>query len=355
MHVYNEVRFIERTLESVIGEADEIILADNASTDGTSDICRTYASKYPEIKYFRQKENIGSGANNQFCIDRASGEYIRNIGGHDMISHGSTRNMLKLIEQNPDVVMVYPKYAVYLNTDYSIQSFQKSFNSVEEYCTGLASESAFVRMESFLKYYSEDSLCFYLARRDIVLECQKYYTNKNTPSEITFFSFFAIRGKIVADKKSLVFFMRNRNDADLKATHEREVKMAFGETKKYNMYTRIFNHICGSYEIAKKMQAMSNAPKNFAKEMLDIVLTRAYPIEGIKFTLDNMPDILPEKKALVEEVCGAIVSYQEFVLSRRYKIGLMVRKYIFYIRKCIKYILPYGVVRIIQKCRPANQ
>ena len=70
MPVYNEVNFIRRTLESVVGEADEIIISDNCSTDGTSEICREFAEKYPEIKYFRQEKNIGSAGNFKFLYKK---------------------------------------------------------------------------------------------------------------------------------------------------------------------------------------------------------------------------------------------------------------------------------------------
>jgi glycosyltransferase involved in cell wall biosynthesis len=51
--VYNEIRFIERTLQSVVGEADEILVCDNASNDGTSEVCIQFSNKYSEIRYVR--------------------------------------------------------------------------------------------------------------------------------------------------------------------------------------------------------------------------------------------------------------------------------------------------------------
>ena len=41
----NEERNIERCLNSLIGVADEIVVVDSHSTDGTVEICRRYGCK----------------------------------------------------------------------------------------------------------------------------------------------------------------------------------------------------------------------------------------------------------------------------------------------------------------------
>jgi glycosyltransferase involved in cell wall biosynthesis len=61
--IYNEGRFLRDSIESCIGQAGRIILYDNASTDGSSEICNEYASTYSEIEHIRQKENIGAFEN----------------------------------------------------------------------------------------------------------------------------------------------------------------------------------------------------------------------------------------------------------------------------------------------------
>lgn len=39
----------------------EIIVSDNASTDDTTDIIRSFQTKYPWIRYYRNDSNIGAG------------------------------------------------------------------------------------------------------------------------------------------------------------------------------------------------------------------------------------------------------------------------------------------------------
>lgn len=79
MPVYNGVPFIREALDSLLAQTFtdfELIISDNASTDGTEAICREYAAKDARIRYVRQSENRGAAANFQFVLDEAVGEYF---------------------------------------------------------------------------------------------------------------------------------------------------------------------------------------------------------------------------------------------------------------------------------------
>jgi glycosyltransferase involved in cell wall biosynthesis len=61
--VYNCENFLAAALDSLVTQTFtdfELIISDNASTDGTSDICRDYAAKDPRIRYFRSEVNRGA-------------------------------------------------------------------------------------------------------------------------------------------------------------------------------------------------------------------------------------------------------------------------------------------------------
>lgn len=102
MPVYNGEPFIREALDSLLDQTFtnfELIISDNASTDGTEAICREYASKDERIRYVRQTENRGALANFQFVLDEAVGEYFM-WAAHDdkyyinhiselMLMHGS--------------------------------------------------------------------------------------------------------------------------------------------------------------------------------------------------------------------------------------------------------------------------
>ena len=58
-----------RVLEALLGQSYEdfeLIISDNASTDGTADICRRYEKQDSRIRYVRQPHNIGLFPNHNF-------------------------------------------------------------------------------------------------------------------------------------------------------------------------------------------------------------------------------------------------------------------------------------------------
>lgn len=90
----NETDRIRATLESVHGWADEIILLDSGSTDGTPDVAREYTDKVWETDW------PGFGAQKQRALDKASCEWVLSIDADEIVSN-ELRNEIdnQLIEQ----------------------------------------------------------------------------------------------------------------------------------------------------------------------------------------------------------------------------------------------------------------
>lgn len=79
MPVYNGEAFLQRTLDSLLAQNYENIefhISDNASTDGTQDICRSYLTKDRRVHYYRSSKNIGQLPNFQRALELASGDYF---------------------------------------------------------------------------------------------------------------------------------------------------------------------------------------------------------------------------------------------------------------------------------------
>lgn len=78
MPIYNGEKYIREALDSLLAQTFgnfELIISDNCSTDGTSQICREYTSKDSRVRYIRQDTNIGPTANFEFVLQEASGEF----------------------------------------------------------------------------------------------------------------------------------------------------------------------------------------------------------------------------------------------------------------------------------------
>lgn len=90
----------------------EILIADNASTDATGEICRDFSDRDPRIHYYRQAENVGAAANFNRTFEMASGEFFK-WAAHDDICHPDfVSRCVDVLDSDPRAVLAYPRVAV---------------------------------------------------------------------------------------------------------------------------------------------------------------------------------------------------------------------------------------------------
>lgn len=112
MPVYNGERYLEETLDSVLAQTFPdftLIIADNASTDRTEEICRDYAHRDNRIQYLRNARNLGASKNYTCCFEPARAPYFRWQNADDPIEPALVERCLKVLEEHPDVVLAYGK------------------------------------------------------------------------------------------------------------------------------------------------------------------------------------------------------------------------------------------------------
>lgn len=110
--VYNGERYIAETLDSLLAqtfEDFEIIICDNASTDRTEGICRTYAERDKRIRYVRNVENLGVARNFGSTFELSSGEYFRWASCDDLFAPEGLARCVEVLDREPSVVLTYPK------------------------------------------------------------------------------------------------------------------------------------------------------------------------------------------------------------------------------------------------------
>lgn len=108
MPVYNEASFVASALDSLLAQTYrnfELLIVDNASTDGTSEICRRYAERHPRIRYVRNDTNIGAAANFVRASDLCRGRYFLWAGGHDLWDRELVERSVAVLEDRPEAVI----------------------------------------------------------------------------------------------------------------------------------------------------------------------------------------------------------------------------------------------------------
>ena len=78
MPVYNELQTIEPILKRVddVGLANEIIIVDDGSVDGTREFLSELVPKFPKVKLFMHEQNQGKGAAVRTGIEHATGDLL---------------------------------------------------------------------------------------------------------------------------------------------------------------------------------------------------------------------------------------------------------------------------------------
>lgn len=107
MLTYNHAPYLSQAIESVLGQQSdypfELIICDDASTDGTQDIARRHAEKDPRIVLSLQPVNTRFGKNFVDACALVRGRYVAFCEGDDYWS--STEKLQKqvsFLEQHPD-------------------------------------------------------------------------------------------------------------------------------------------------------------------------------------------------------------------------------------------------------------
>ena len=100
---YNQEKYIAQTLDSIINQRHnysyEIVVGDDCSSDGTREIVRQYAEKYPEIvKPIFNEKNLGIIKNYFNVISHCSGKYIMECAGDDFWLPGKVELQIPFYE-----------------------------------------------------------------------------------------------------------------------------------------------------------------------------------------------------------------------------------------------------------------
>jgi glycosyltransferase involved in cell wall biosynthesis len=110
--VYNGERFLKGALDSLLGQsyADfELIVSDNASTDGTEEICRLYESTDPRVRYSRNSTNIGVGRNFNRVFKLSRGGYFKWASADDICEKEHLTRCIDVLDHDSSVVLAHSK------------------------------------------------------------------------------------------------------------------------------------------------------------------------------------------------------------------------------------------------------
>ena len=115
MNCYNGEKYLCEAIDSIYAQTYknwEIIFWDNASTDGSSSIAKSYDER---VKYYVVSKTTPLGEARNFALNKADGEYVAFLDCDDMYFPDKLERQVKLM-QNKDYVMCYGSVSI-INED----------------------------------------------------------------------------------------------------------------------------------------------------------------------------------------------------------------------------------------------
>ncbi len=106
--VYNGEQFLAEAIDTLLAQTFsdfELIISDNASTDGTEAICRDRAARDPRIRYYRSDTNRGAMWNFNIVVELARGEYFKWAAHDDKHEPTYVERCVEVLDRDPDVAL----------------------------------------------------------------------------------------------------------------------------------------------------------------------------------------------------------------------------------------------------------
>ena len=159
---WNSKEIVRQCLEAVCNHRSkyryEIILVDNASTDGTPDMVE---EQFPRVRLIRNSDNLGFSKANNIGIREGKGRYICLMNSDIVLREHCFDLMLDYEDRHPDIGILAPKL---LYPDLSIQDSCQSFPTLwNNLCEAFALNKMFPRSSFFSGrhwiYFAHDRIC----------------------------------------------------------------------------------------------------------------------------------------------------------------------------------------------------
>lgn len=158
---WNAKDYLQKCIDSIFKESNkynlEVIVVDNASSDGSEDMVRT---RFPQVKLICNNDNLGFAKANNIGIKQSSGKYLGLINSDVEILSDCFSPLFCYMEEHRNIGMLGPRI---LNSDKTLQRSCRGFPTLWNlFCRALALDVFFPKVKLFggkmLTYWPHDSI-----------------------------------------------------------------------------------------------------------------------------------------------------------------------------------------------------
>lgn len=210
--VYNKSQYITRCLESVVNQTMkelEIIIVDDGSTDGSSDICDEFAKKDSRVNVIHQI-NLGPAAARKTGLSYSTGEYIAYVDGDDWVDLSAYEEMYNDARETGVDICIYEHFNVVED------AVKQIHNSIVPgyYGKERLLKTVYPNMlmgDDFFEWVIFSSMCVMLYRRELLEKVLAKVDNRLTVGEDFSCCYFALleSDSVYFSDKSYYFYRQS--------------------------------------------------------------------------------------------------------------------------------------------------
>ncbi len=275
---FNRIKYLKDLLPFLIKQITkinagqykvEILISDNASTDGTSAYIKLFLEANEYVAYSLNEKNIGPEPNFVKAIEKARGKYVWLVGDDDLFEENSLSQIIAIIKRyEPSLIVCID--ALKIVGQNPAKYYSKAENEIR----------LFDNYKKFLDFYSIEELLLILAHTwipsNIFLKevFDKKMSEETLPINYSYMYALAnglkIGGKIYVTNTPIVKLRKIRASHQYKNISQKQDKYLWWLAKTYN------NQNIKNYVLKRKFKKMVRFPFAFLKKNIKKLLRAAY-------------------------------------------------------------------------------
>lgn len=191
--VYNGEKFIAQALESIQAQTwpdFELLVVDNASSDGTRALVERYAASDSRIRYQRNSRNVGLVGNLNRCLALARGEWIKFMFHDDLMRPDCLEKFMAAAKDGDQIVCCNRGLILESGLSDELRNFYLGHAKIlsETFAQGdflpAADASRLILSRLGLNVFGEPIAMLF--RREVVIEFGGFHADLPTESDIEF-------------------------------------------------------------------------------------------------------------------------------------------------------------------------
>jgi glycosyltransferase involved in cell wall biosynthesis len=152
--IFNGENFLRQALDAIAGQTFpdfEVFLCDNASTDGTAEICREFVERDPRFRYFPSDTNRGAAWNFNRPVEMCRSPYFIWAAHDDRWRPTLLEKCSEALDLEPEIGLCYPRSVFIDEQNKELWHFDARLH--------LRDPDPIKRFTSFVRRYAEPDFC----------------------------------------------------------------------------------------------------------------------------------------------------------------------------------------------------